>query len=105
MVYKIGICDDQKLHLKINELYIQEFIERYGYKAQITSFQTYTQIIEEVKKENFHILFLDIDLGKGTDCKENGIMLARKIFKENTDSIIVFITGHKEFAKEAMVQG
>ena len=42
------------------------------------------------------IVFLDIDLGD-----ENGIEIAAWIAKNYPDTMIVFVTGHREFAEEA----
>lgn len=98
MIYRIGICDDEKLHLKINRLYIEDFFRKHEYKNKITCFDTYEKLINAVKKECFHILFLDIDLGNH---KNQGIDLAKEIFQQYPDVLLVFITGLKEFTQDA----
>lgn len=98
MVYKIGICDDEDLHVRINGLYIQDFFEKNGYDGKIYGFRTYGNLMNAMEKEPFHILFLDIDLGEG---EENGITLAKQIYEQYPDVLLVFVTGLKEFTAEA----
>lgn len=98
LVYKIGICDDDMLYLKINRLHIEEFLKKNGYEGKVKAFQTYEKLMKAVEKETFHILVLDIDLGEK---EKNGITLAEQFFKEYPDVLLVFVTGLKEFTAQA----
>lgn len=98
MIYKIGICDDDAIHLKINRLYIDDFLKKNGYEGKIKEYQTYEKLMKAMEKEVFDILVLDIDLGEK---EKNGITLAEQLFKQYPDVLLVFITGLKEFTAEA----
>ena len=98
MIYKIGICDDEDLQVQVNRLYIQDCLRKYGYDGTIYGFHTYEKLIKAMEKDPFHILLLDIDLGEG---KENGMTLAKQIYEEYPDVLLVFVTGLKEFTAEA----
>lgn len=96
MVYKIGICEDEKLHLKINALYVKEIINRNNFKAEVYAFLTGKKLLLYLAQKKLDLIFLDIDLGE-----ESGIDIAVKIKERYPNIIIVFITGHREFANDA----
>lgn len=98
MVYKIGVCDDEALQVQVNRLYMKDFLDRNGYEGKISGFRSYEKLMKEMQKDPFHILFLDIDFGEG---KTNGITLAKQIYEQYPDVLLVFITGFKEFTAEA----
>lgn len=96
MKYKIGVCDDEMLHVKVNILYLQELAKRNGYEVSVCGFTKSNQVIQYLENERLDILFLDVDLGTDT-----GLMLATKIQKLYPKVLIVFITAHREYANEA----
>lgn len=96
MKYKIGICDDEVLHVRINGVYVQEIAKRNRYDVEVKGFTKGSQVQEYLQKESLDILFLDIDLGN-----DSGILLAAELMKKYPELIIIFITGHREFASEA----
>lgn len=96
MKYKVGICDDEVLHVKINGVFVKEIAKREHYDIEIAGFTKANQLKEYLRKEGLDLLFLDVDLGK-----DSGILLAAELMKEYPDLVIIFITGHREFACEA----
>lgn len=96
MKYKIGICDDEVLHVKLNGVFVQEIAKRNNYEVEVVGFTKKQQLLSYMQKNTLDILFLDIDLGE-----DSGILLSAELMKLYEDLIIIFITGHREFASEA----
>ncbi|SES77657.1 LytR/AlgR family response regulator transcription factor [[Clostridium] polysaccharolyticum] len=96
MKYKVGICDDEVLHVKINGVFVKEIAKRENYDIVVAGFTKANQLKEYLRKEKLDLLFLDVDLGS-----DSGILLAAELMKEYPDLVIIFITGHREFACEA----
>ena len=96
MKYCIGICDDEKLQVKVNALYIKEIAARNNLDVTLVPFSTGKAIFEYLESKKLDVLFLDIDLGN-----ETGIGIAERLTAKDPDIIVVFITGHREFANDA----
>lgn len=96
MQYNIGICDDEKLQLKLNNVYLKEIAGRNQYQVNIKAFMNSTQLFSYLQIASLDILFLDIDLGE-----ESGIEIAQKLAATYPKIIVVFLTGHREFANDA----
>lgn len=96
MVYKIGICDNEELQIKINMLYVKEIALKHGFNFSIETFISGTRLNEYLSSDFLDVIFLDIQLEN-----ESGIDIAKEIKLKYPNIIIVFITGHREFANEA----
>lgn len=96
MQYNIGICDDESLQLKLNNVYLKEIASRNQYKINVKGFTKSAQLFSYLQVETLDILFLDIDLGE-----ESGIEIAKKLSIQYPKIIVIFLTGHREFANEA----
>lgn len=96
MSYQIGICDDEIYQVKVNNLYIKEIAAKNGYEFDCHGFSSGKQLRKYLASYHLDLLFLDIDLGD-----ETGIEAATWIARNHPDTIIVFVTGHREFAEEA----
>lgn len=96
MRYIIGICDDEELMLKINELYVREMSKKIGIDVEILCFRSGNEIIEYSQSDKIDVAFMDIDM-KGI----SGINAALKLKSINRDMVIIFVTGHREFAIDA----
>ena len=95
--YKVGLCDDEKRMLKINNHYMKEIDEEYEeFTLELVNFIAGKDIIEYIKKEPLDIAILDVDM-IGMD----GMEVAKNLKEVNEDIVIFFITGHSEFAVEA----
>lgn len=93
---KIGICDDEILHIKINGKYVQEYAKKHNLDLELVGFTSLEQLFSYLLTQNLDILLLDIDMGG-----KSGIQAAAKLFVSKPDLLIIFITGHREFAYEA----
>ncbi len=96
MTYHIGICDDEKLQVKINSLYIKDIAERNNISITTVGFINSEQLLEYLKSHKLHMVFLDIDMGG-----PSGISAAIDLFHKHPDIVVIFITGHREFAGSA----
>lgn len=96
MTYRIGICDDERLQVKINSLYIKDIAERNKISVSTIGFTSSEQLLEYLKNHELHIVFLDIDMGG-----PSGISAAIKLFHQFPEIVVIFITGHREFASNA----
>ncbi len=96
MQYIIGICDDETLQLKINNIYIKEIAARNHINVIVKAFNNSSQLFTYLQKEPLDILYLDIELGE-----ESGIEIAEKLTGRYPNIIVVFITGHREYTNQA----
>ncbi len=95
-MYRIGICDDEKLQVKVNGLYVTEISKREKLDVEVVGFTSATKLDDYIKQKGLDILLLDIDMGE-----ESGISIATKIMDIYPELIIIFVTGHSEFAVDA----
>ncbi|MBP1755115.1 MAG: LytTR family transcriptional regulator [Firmicutes bacterium] len=96
MKFIIGICDDEKLQVKVNGLYIKEIAERNHWELSLIPFNSGKGVMEYLQTKKLDVLFLDIDLGN-----ESGIGVAEKLAAKYPELVVIFITGHREFANDA----
>ncbi len=96
MNYSIGICDDQIVQIQLASAYIQQIADNAQVPITITPFCNSAHLFAHLAEHPLDILFLDIDLGE-----ESGITVAQHLVKEYPDLILIFLTGHREFASEA----
>jgi DNA-binding LytR/AlgR family response regulator len=97
MRYRIGICDDEVIQLKVESLYLNEIAKRNNIEINHKGFDNPEELIEFLKKYTFDILLLDIDLKN----EVSGIELATMLVAKYPKMIIIFVTGHPEFTFEA----
>lgn len=96
MPYQIGLCDDEIYQIKVNRLFLQEVASKNEYELEYHGFSSGKQLRAYLEKRHLDILFLDIDLPE-----ESGIEIATWVTMNFPDIVIVFVTGHREFAEEA----
>ena len=95
--YRVGLCDDEKRMLKINNYYMKEIDEEYEeFTLELVNFIAGKDMVEYIKKEPLDIAILDVDM-IGMD----GMEVAKNLKEVNEDIVVFFITGHSEFAVEA----
>lgn len=92
----IGICDDEDQQIRINGYYIKTFAEQHNYDIHLFGFCSASKLMEFTRSNALDILLLDIDMG--TDL---GIQIAQKLFQTHPNTIIIFLTSHSEYTKEA----
>lgn len=96
MTYQVGFCDDEIYQIKVNHLFLKEIASKNGYAFECHGFSSGKQLRDYLTSHRLDILFLDIDLGN-----ETGIEAAAWTAQNYPDTMIVFVTGHREFAEEA----
>lgn len=95
MALKIAICDDDAIQVELTKNFIKNSSIDLGIKY-FTANSGEELLGMEQFIEDFDIIFLDIEM-----TGLNGIETAREVRKNNTDAIIVFITGFKDYALDA----
>ena len=97
MTYQIGICDDEEYQIKLNGLYLKELASQNKWSMEYHGFKKGSQVLNYLSTRHLDLLLLDIDLGE----KESGIALATQLAAKYPELVVVFVTGHREFAGEA----
>jgi DNA-binding LytR/AlgR family response regulator len=94
MEYNVAICDDEIIQVNLVEKLIMEAIEEKNTRLSIYKFLSGEDLIKHCysNKEFLNIIFLDMEMS-GID----GIKSAKKIREKWNKTIIIFITGYKEY--------
>ena len=91
---KIAICDDENLFLTSLEQKIYQIIPRLD--CEVRPFSSAEALLAAMEKEGgFDLIFLDVEMG-GMD----GMSAAREIRKNDSETLLVFLTSHIEMAIE-----
>lgn len=93
---KILLCDDNALFLETFRKKVRELLNIEKIDAAVYAYPSLEDIPDSILS-SCNIFFLDIDF---CSISQNGMELARKIRKRNSDAIIVFITNYIEYAPE-----
>lgn len=97
---KVAVCDDLKsvgedICKRIEKQKTEE-------KCMAEAFQTGEELLTAMEREDYDIYFLDIELsGGGID----GYQLAREIRRREPAVVLIFLSGHEEYACEAFEVG
>lgn len=94
----IAICDDDKTFINYIEGVIESCSVRYEEKFNIKTFSDGSKLIDYmlIDQKNFDIILLDMQM-KDLD----GIQTARKIRKQNKNTIIIFVTSYTNMVYDA----
>lgn len=92
---KIAVCDDENIFRNELEEMIRSYFVGKDYVCKIVLFESGVELLKELKKEEYNILFLDINMDKVT-----GIDVAKEIRKENKNIFIVFVTAFLDYSLE-----
>lgn len=96
-LYRVGVCDDEKTMLRINQRFLKQIdSEAESFELEIYNFMRGKDIIVYTKSHPIDIAILDIDV-----IDMSGIEIARKLQESNPNIVILFLTGHTEYALEA----
>ncbi len=92
---RIAICDDiPECRISIKE-YAEEYFINHHIKAEMDEYDSGTALINS--KDNFDILFLDIELGDS-----NGIDIAKEIQSRHKNTVVLIITSYRQYLDAAM---
>lgn len=95
-MYKVVIVDDEQLATQ----HLENVLKTIGNVDIIGKFNNSIQALEEVKKLNPNLIFLDIEMAGMT-----GFELAKKIREFNLNCYIVFVTAYEKYAIKAFELG
>lgn len=91
----IVICDDDNGSRKAVIKVVKSFMEENNKEYKIFEYDDYnSQFNKMIKTKSKKVYILDIETPSAS-----GIDIARQIRKEDTDSVIIFVTGHEEYGK------
>lgn len=94
---KIAICDDEEKILLENEKSIKKYLQEIHQMAEVVTYQSGEFLLYEIQEGLFFdLIFIDIEM-PGT----SGMDVAKIVKKVSSETLVVFITSHSEFAIEA----
>ena len=100
-MFRIAICEDEKAQREYLSKLLDLWQERSGRKAVVSLFTSAEQFMFETEgKYPYDLFLLDIQMGQ-----MNGVELARKIREKDTEVVIIFLTGIKDYAIEGYEVG
>lgn len=98
------ICDDDEINLGVNQKLVELIGKKHNTKLKTYAFKELsTQMAALIQDNRIDIAILDIELKKG-----NGITIAKKISKINSEISIIFVSSYKKYkcsAWDAMAIG
>lgn len=89
---RIAVCDDEKASLIAINKYIEKSFLQYGINFKINIFQSVSVMLKYMREYTYDLYFLDIDMPE-----MNGIDLAERIYKQNTQTRIIFVSAKEEY--------
>jgi DNA-binding LytR/AlgR family response regulator len=91
---RIAICDDEPRQIEIIKEHLQRVMGEHQYS--VVEANSGEVLLEIVKEDVPELVFLDIEMDK-----LSGIDTGKTLREMNSDTIIVFVTGFKDFALQA----
>lgn len=94
MQINIAICDDEQKSLDTIEEKLYKASEKLNIKIETYIYNDGNKVLDLIynEKEDFDILFLDIDMPN-----ISGLEVARKLREKKTDVILIFISAHEQY--------
>ncbi|MGI6499724.1 MAG: LytR/AlgR family response regulator transcription factor [Anaerostipes sp.] len=94
MIWKIAICDDEKMcNEKIYQL-CEDQLYKEGIDGEIVQFQSGKEFL--ASDINFHMVFLNVEM-EGMD----GFEVGKQLIKRGSKTSIIYITSHDEWVQRA----
>lgn len=99
MQINIAICDDEQKSLDTIEEKLYKASEKLNIKIETYIYNDGNKVLDLIynDKEDFDILFLDIDMPN-----ISGLEVARKLREKKTDVILIFISAHEQYVFESI---
>ncbi len=92
---RIAICDDEKEFRKIILEHTTGYFNQHHIDFNIEEFKSGNELLNS--KENYDILFLDIELGDS-----NGIEIAKQMQLRDKHTVILIVTSYHQYLDDAM---
>lgn len=88
---RIAICDDEEKYI----YQVKELIEHLYHSLEILidTYQNGNELLSKYDKYSYDVVILDIEMPT-----VNGISLARKLRQKSEEVVLIFLTGHVEYA-------
>lgn len=94
MLLKIAICDDQKIHRLIIRDKLDDFAISNNVDYELDELCSSRELLNI--KNDYDILFLDVQLENGV----NSIEIGKQLVKDGLDTMIILITSFEQYAAE-----
>ena len=94
---RIAVVDDDNIYLARIDTYFREFMDSTSIDYELKSFSSGKSLLESVKKTDYNVLVLDIDMPE-----VSGIEIAEYIRKINSDVMIIFVTNMDNLVFESI---
>ncbi len=96
-MFKIAVCDDDSIHLKLAGRLVSDYLSAAGIRGAVQSFQSAEELLSEIMKNQYapDAAVLDIEMDG-----EDGISLARKINGLLPPCRIIFLTSYSDYAQD-----
>ncbi len=91
---KIGICEDDGILREEVRVLVEKYYQQYGVEIEIFEYGSGEELIASHNKEEMFLLDISMD-------QLDGIQTAEKLRNLGSNSIIIFLTSHKERVFEA----
>lgn len=96
-MYKVIICDDNKLFLKVMVMLLEKYKELYEF--EIETFSTGESTLEYCRENAFDIIYMDIELDKKLEAN-NGMDFAKILKIINPQSLIIYVSSYDSYYKK-----
>lgn len=96
MMYNIAICDDSEEYGEIVTEFVQRAALGIGISCNLFTFNSGRDLVQACERSNFDIIFLDMEMPE-----QNGIETGLIIREISSETVIFYITSHKEYAYES----
>lgn len=94
---KVAICDDDKYTTSKIESDILQIAAEKKWDFDVDVFFDGEELVEYITAGNeYDLIYLDIEMNQ-----KDGIKAARELREQSNDSIIIYVTSHESFAKDA----
>lgn len=90
---RIAVCDDEPKYCQQVKMKIEHVFHRLD--LLVDTFLHGKDLLKRFQSQRYDVIFLDIEMPE-----LDGISLAKKLREESEDVILVFLTGHIEYALE-----
>lgn len=98
MIINIVVCDDEQESLDMIQKELYKAAKSLNITIEIYPYTDSKSVVDLIdNKEDFDILFLDIDLPD-----ISGLEVAKKLRKKNSDAILIFISAHEQYVFDSI---
>lgn len=93
---RIAVCDDEVIFVRCLRDMVEALFEKQGMEFQCFVYTSAPELIRAHRKEEFQLLFLDIDMPE-----MSGMELVAEIRAMNSAAALIFVSSHSDFVFES----